>query len=73
MKATLVLRVLLALSVPLNCANAARHAAPFRAQDRALAAQWRATPQVEPIFHGFDRAWESDPRSAEAFSNANGS
>jgi hypothetical protein len=73
MKATLFLRVLLALSMPLQCANAASHAAPFRAQDRALTANWRATPQAEPMFHGFDRAWESGPRSAEGFSNANGS
>ena len=73
MKATLFLRVLLALSLPLQCANAASHAAPFRAQDRALTAEWRATPQAEPMFHGFDRYWVSDPRSAEGFSNANGS
>jgi hypothetical protein len=73
MKATQFLRVLLAVSLPLQCANAAPHATPFRAQDRALTANWRATPQTEPMFHGFDRAWESDTRSAERFSSANGS
>jgi hypothetical protein len=73
MKATQFLRVLLALSLPLTCADAAPHAAPFRAQDRALTANWRTTPQAEPMFHGFDRAWERESRDAEGFSDANGS
>ena len=46
MKATLFLRVLLALSMPLQCADAASHATPSRAQDRALTANWRAPPQA---------------------------
>ena len=59
MKATLFVYALIALSLPLSGASAARHASHVRAQDRALSARAQAAPQTEPMFHGFANVREA--------------
>lgn len=73
MKANLFVYALIALSLPLSGASAARHAPHVRAQDRALTAHAQAAPQTEPMFHGFDNVWDGAAPGGDGFSNANGS
>jgi hypothetical protein len=72
MKTNLFVYALIALSLPLSGASAARHAVHVRAQDRALTAHAQA-PQTEPMFHGFDNVWDGAAPGGDALSNANGS
>jgi hypothetical protein len=83
MKANLFVCSLVAVSLPLSGASAARYAVHVRTEDRALTANPQMTPFGEPLFHGgsdcgVDRAVPVWGRNGEAvgyecLSGANGS